>query len=202
LSAFFATSAAISARNLANRSANRASPVARIWQASKAAFWAPSIATVATGTPGGICTVASRASCPRNGPLLMGSPITGTVVWAAKKPARWAAPPAAAITTLIPRSRTPAANSATSCGVRWADAIVTSHGTCIASSNSAAFAATGKSESLPITIKTAGLSNSFPPRSTYSHSMVPGGFDVTSYTSRFTSGTSFTTRFEIRSSTS
>ena len=37
---------------------------------------------------------------------------------------------------------------------------------------------------------------------THSHSMVPGGFDVTSSTTRFTSRTSFVMRFEIRASTS
>jgi hypothetical protein len=36
----------------------------------------------------------------------------------------------------------------------------------------------------------------------YSHSMVPGGFDVTSSTTRFTPGTSFVMRFEMRASTS
>src|SRR5204863_7838566 len=36
----------------------------------------------------------------------------------------------------------------------------------------------------------------------YSHSMVPGGFEVTSYTTRFTPFTSFTIRLEIVLSTS
>ena len=36
----------------------------------------------------------------------------------------------------------------------------------------------------------------------YSHSMVPGGFDVTSSTTRFTPATSLVIRFEIRASTS
>ena len=36
----------------------------------------------------------------------------------------------------------------------------------------------------------------------YSHSMVPGGFEVMSYTTRFTPRTSFTMRFEIVFSTS
>lgn len=36
----------------------------------------------------------------------------------------------------------------------------------------------------------------------YSHSMVPGGLDVTSSTTRFTSRTSLVIRVEIRSSTS
>lgn len=36
----------------------------------------------------------------------------------------------------------------------------------------------------------------------YSHSIVPGGFDVTSSTTRLTPGTSFVMRFEMRASTS
>jgi hypothetical protein len=36
----------------------------------------------------------------------------------------------------------------------------------------------------------------------YSHSMVPGGFEVTSSTTRLTSRTSFVMRFEIFASTS
>ena len=38
--------------------------------------------------------------------------------------------------------------------------------------------------------------------STHSHSMVPGGFDVTSSTTRFTPLTSLVMRFEMRASTS
>src|SRR5687768_6950060 len=40
------------------------------------------------------------------------------------------------------------------------------------------------------------------PNSGHSHSMVPGGLEVRSYRNRLTPGTSFTTRFDIRSSTS
>ncbi len=36
----------------------------------------------------------------------------------------------------------------------------------------------------------------------YSHSIVPGGFDVMSYTTRFTPGTSFTMRLAILARTS
>ena len=36
----------------------------------------------------------------------------------------------------------------------------------------------------------------------YSHSIVPGGFDVMSYATRFTPGTSLMMRLEMRSSTS
>ena len=39
-------------------------------------------------------------------------------------------------------------------------------------------------------------------RRAYSHSMVPGGLEVTSYTTRFTSGTSLTMRLESLASRS
>ena len=45
------------------------------------------IPTVATGMPGGICTIASSASIPSS-VLLMGTPITGRVVLAAITPGR------------------------------------------------------------------------------------------------------------------
>ena len=67
------------------------SPVPRIWAARIPAFLAPSSPTVATGMPGGICTVARRESSPCNAEESMGTPRTGRVVWAAITPARWAA---------------------------------------------------------------------------------------------------------------
>ena len=70
------------------------------------AFFAPiePTPTAATGTPGGICTVARSASNPPRGELSSGTPITGSVEWAAMAPARWAAPPAPAMITRRPRS--------------------------------------------------------------------------------------------------
>ena len=59
------------------------------------AFLAPFSATVATGNPLGICTVASNASRPSIVPPFIGMPTTGRVVLAAKAPARCAAMPAA-----------------------------------------------------------------------------------------------------------
>ncbi len=47
----------------------------------------------ATGTPPGICTVERSASSPLRGLDSIGTPITGSVVSAAMKPARWAALP-------------------------------------------------------------------------------------------------------------
>lgn len=64
---------------------------ARIWTAKMAAFLAPAfpMATVATGTPGGIWIVLSKASIPSR-PLLeiSGTPMTGRVVRAARAPAK------------------------------------------------------------------------------------------------------------------
>ena len=54
------------------------------------------MATVATGMPGGICTVESSESSPPSVAADSGTPITGSVVCAATAPARCAAPPGAA----------------------------------------------------------------------------------------------------------
>ena len=86
--------------------------------ASRAAFLAPSTATVATGIPEGICTVASRASIPEKAPPPQGMPMTGRVQLAARAPARWAAIPAAAMRQENPLSRADAANSLASFGQR------------------------------------------------------------------------------------
>ena len=59
--------------------------------------------TVATGTPGGICTMDSSESRPFNDLLSIGTPMTGSVVNAAVTPGRCAAPPAPAMMTRRPR---------------------------------------------------------------------------------------------------
>lgn len=64
---------------------------ASICTASMAAFFAPAfpIATVATGTPGGICTVLNSASRPAIPSFAaMGTPMTGSMVLPAIEPAR------------------------------------------------------------------------------------------------------------------
>ena len=70
-----------------------------------AAFLAPFRATVATGMPLGIWTVANKASSPSIAPPFMGMPMTGRVVLAATAPARWAAMPAAQMMTPKPLFR-------------------------------------------------------------------------------------------------
>ena len=87
--------------------------VARIFDA----FNDPFMPTVATGIPGGICTIASKASIPSS-EALIGTPITGRVVMDAITPQRCAAIPAAAIITLIPRPLAFLAKTSTSAGVR------------------------------------------------------------------------------------
>ena len=73
--------------------------------ASRPAFLAPSIATQATGTPGGICTAESSASSPPRLLPRIGTPITGRSVWAAATPGSAADIPAPAMITLSPRIR-------------------------------------------------------------------------------------------------
>ena len=100
--------------------ARSSSERASIWHAKMAALSAPSMATVATGMPEGICTVESSASRPSKVEDFTGMPMTGKVVWAASTPARWAAFPAAAMMTPKPFSAAWAAKSQAAAGVRWA----------------------------------------------------------------------------------
>ena len=64
----------------------------------------PPTPTVATGTSPGICTVESNESSPPCKSVGTGMPITGRMVCEATTPARWAAPPAAAMITCRPRA--------------------------------------------------------------------------------------------------
>ena len=87
------------------------------------------MATVATGTPRGICTIESSESFPDNALDCTGKPMTGSGVSAATMPGRWAAPPAPAITTFRPRVCAFSAYSYMRFGVRWADTTDISNGT-------------------------------------------------------------------------
>src|SRR4051812_13907521 len=71
----------------------------RMRMARCAAFFALSMPTQPTGTPGGTCTVAYSASTPLSGPTANGTPITGRSVIEAAKPGSAADSPAPAITT-------------------------------------------------------------------------------------------------------
>ena len=85
------------------------------------------IETVATGTPGGICTVDSRASSPLSADESIGTPITGSVVCAATTPARCAAAPAPTMNAFTPRGAASSTSRMTRAGERCADATVISH---------------------------------------------------------------------------
>ena len=88
--------------------------------ASTPAFLAPSIATQATGIPGGICTAESSASSPPRLLPRIGTPITGRSVWAAATPGSAADIPAPAMITLSPRIFAFWQYSRTISGSRWA----------------------------------------------------------------------------------
>ena len=70
-----------------------------------------------------------RESTPPSALVCTGTPITGSTVCAATIPGRWAAPPAPAMITRIPRPAACFAYSVSRSGVRWADTIVSSYGT-------------------------------------------------------------------------
>lgn len=75
--------------------------------------------------PLGIWTMLYRLSTPSSELPLTGTPMTGRTVCAAAIPGRWAAPPAAAIMTLMPRAAALAEYSAMNVGVRWAEVMST-----------------------------------------------------------------------------
>src|SRR5581483_10134859 len=91
--------------------------------ASTAALRALSTPTVATGTPGGIWTIESRASSPSSTDFddRSGTPITGSSGRAATTPGSAAARPAPQISTSRPRPAAPFAYSATASGARCAE---------------------------------------------------------------------------------
>src|SRR5207244_11307105 len=96
----FSTGPQINVHNV--HSAQTAHHTCRMRIASKAAFFALSIPTVATGTPLGSCAVASSASSPFKGPAANGTPITGRSVSEAANPGRAADSPAPAMMNLNP----------------------------------------------------------------------------------------------------
>ena len=91
-----------------------------------AAFIPPSIATVATGTPGGICIIENTASIPSSLLPERGTPTTGIGNNAAHIPGRCAAMPAPAMITFTPLSSAPFAHSKNTSGSLCAEMIVIS----------------------------------------------------------------------------
>src|SRR5438128_6909152 len=128
--------------------------------ARSAAFRALSTPTHATGTPGGIWTIESKASSPSRTLLdeRRGTPITGRSVWAAATPGSAAARPAPAISTRKPRSRAPRQYSATASGLRWAERTSSSWGIPRLSSSSSAGCIPSRSDSDPTRMPTSGAS--------------------------------------------
>src|SRR5688572_25145200 len=113
------------------------------------------MATVATGTPGGICTVDSSASIPFSADESIGTPMTGRVVCAATTPARCAAAPAPTMNTLTPRAGASYTSCKTRAGDRCAEATVISHRMPNSASTSPAADMTAASQSDPIRISTS-----------------------------------------------
>ena len=112
------------------------------------------IDTVATGTPGGICTVESSASSPFSADESIGTPITGRIVCAATTPPRCAAAPAPTMKTFTPRPGASSTSRITRAGERCALATVISLEMPNSFNASTAACITGASESEPIRIKT------------------------------------------------
>ena len=115
------------------------------------------MASVPTGTPPGIWTIESSESSPPSAWLSTGTPSTGTSVEAAMTPGRWAAPPAPAMITSMPRPSAAAAYSAVSAGVRWAERTRHSCGTPNRSRVSSAWRMVSQSDLLPMMTATSGL---------------------------------------------
>src|SRR5438132_6937493 len=82
--------------------------------------------------------------------------MTGRSVQAATTPGRWAAPPAAAITTLRPRSRAVEAQRITPCGSRWAEQTLSSASSPSSSSWRVHASIRGRSDLLPRMTPTSG----------------------------------------------
>src|SRR2546426_7462339 len=129
----------------------------RIRMARCAAFLALSIPTVATGTPGGTCTVASSASNPFNGPTANGTPMTGRSVSDAANPGSAAESPAPAMTTLNPFFRAFLIRSPVCSGWRWADDAWNSYEKPAFVSTSNAGSIRGLSDSEPTRMRTSGI---------------------------------------------
>src|SRR4029079_11971502 len=127
-----------------------------------AAFRAPFSETQATGTPGGICTIERMASRPPAAVFddVIGTPMTGSSVYAATAPGSAADIPAPAMITRTPRSAAVEAYSATPRGSRWADRTRNSLEMPRSFSSSTAGSMPSRSDSEPIRMPTSGPASS------------------------------------------
>jgi hypothetical protein len=123
-----------------------------------AAFTAPAlpIASTPTGIPPGIWTIDSSESSPPETFVSIGTPSTGSMVWAATTPGSAAAIPAPATMTSIPRRSAARTHPASSSGVRCADSTRVSQATPSASSCATQCRIVSQSEREPITTPTSG----------------------------------------------
>ena len=105
-SGFESTFSVCSARNFLSAASISGRLLARMAAAASPALVAPAtpMANVATGMPAGICTIDSSESRPLSAFDCTGTPSTGSVVLEAVMPGRWAAPPAPAMMTSMPRA--------------------------------------------------------------------------------------------------
>ena len=87
----------------------------------------------------------------------MGTAMTGRMVSAAMTPARWAAPPAPAMMTRMPRAAASRLNSLVRAGERWAEQMSISWGMSKRSRALAASFMMSRSLSLPMMMETTGL---------------------------------------------
>src|SRR5688572_25858844 len=126
--------------------------------ARSAALAAPGLpmASVPTGTPFGIWAIDRKASTPASAVAGTGTPSTGSTVFAAVMPGRWAAPPAAAMITSRPRPSAADAYSNMRSGVRCAEMIRTSWGTSSSRRSASAGSIVSRSLRLPMITPTQG----------------------------------------------
>ena len=116
--------------------------------------------TVATGIPGGICTMLCRASTPLSGPPAQGKPMTGRIVCPASTPGRAAARPATPMRTWRPRPAASRAYFAVAFGVRCAERMLYSHVMPNWSSTAVILSTVSWSDLLPATIPTFAFGTS------------------------------------------
>src|SRR5882762_4621726 len=150
-----------SERNLrkASRMARCFAP--RMEAARSAALTAPDLpmASVPTGMPAGICAMERSESRPFKAFDSTGTPRTGRTVFEAVMPGRWAAPPAPAMMTSMPRFSAVAAYSKRRSGVRCAETTRVSCGTRSSPSVLEANFMVSQSEPEPMMMPTSGCAD-------------------------------------------
>src|SRR6266404_3366081 len=147
-----------SARNFRTASRMAGCFAPRMAAARSAALTAPDLpmASAPTGMPLGICAMERSESRPLRAFDSTGTPKTGRTVFEAVMPARWAAPPAPAMMTSMPRFSAVPAYSKRRSGVRWAETTRVSCGTWSSASVLEANFMVSQSEPEPMMMPTRG----------------------------------------------